>query len=237
MRMKRYIISLMVGMTALWVKAAGMAAPADSCVACDVCRCMKAQEDSVRTLGQYERRVARHKRFWSKLTPNQSTLQYAGSIGAVSMGIGWYYGRQRQWETDVMLGYLPKCDADESRATLTLKQSYVPFHCVLGRRFDLEPLSCGLFFNTVFGEGFWTKAPKKYPRKYYGFSTRVRTNVFVGQRIKYKIPTSVRKASKSISLYYELSTCDLYLASYFTNSYLTLWDILSLGVGIRAEIF
>lgn len=186
----------------------------------------------------YNRALNHYKDFWSRLIPNQTKIQYAGSIGIVSASAGWHYGRQqRTWETDVFFGIVPKFQTRCARTTLTLKQSYVPFRIPLWEDVSVEPLSCGMFFSTIFGEEFWGKQPSKYPKHYYGFSTKLRANVFVGQRLRYVIPPQWIRRASSISLYYELSTCDLYIASYATNNYLSLWDILSLSFGLKFEIF
>lgn len=189
------------------------------------------------SLSRYEKHIKKGFKLWNNLRPNQTKIQFAGSIGAFSIGAGRHYGKRQQWETDLMIGYLPKAESDESHWIFTIKQSYVPFHCDLGRRFELEPLACGLFLSTISGEQFWKRQPSKYPKHYYGFSTAIRANLFIGQRICYKIPHSARRYHRNISFYYELSTCDLYLVSKFTNSQLSVWDILSLAIGLKLDIF
>ena len=37
---------------------------------------------------------------WLALLPNQTVLQYAGSIGLFNFGVGWHYGRGEHWETE-----------------------------------------------------------------------------------------------------------------------------------------
>ena len=187
---------------------------------------------------RYKRSLERYHRFWSSLIPNQTKVQYAGSIGVVSLGLGWHYGKKHhRWETDFMVGYLPRFESATPKVTLTLKQSYIPFRLNLYGNMKFEPLSCGIFFNTILGHRFWTKEPAKYPHHYYGFPTRIRTNIFIGERLRYEIPNSKRKHSNAVSLYYELSTCDLYLVSYVPNSRIPLKDILSLSLGAKVEIF
>lgn len=60
---------------------------------------------------------------------------------------------------------------------------------------SFEPLQCGLYLNTVFGHNFWTKQPTKYDSGYYPFSTRLRPNVFVGERFTKAVPNNRRKFS------------------------------------------
>ncbi len=199
----------------------------------------KAPADSGRhTTGEtYRKRVDRYRRRWLRLIPSQHTVQYAGSIGVVAFGTGWHYGRRDNWETELLLGFVPKYNSDKAKVTLTLRQRYVPWHLPVGRDWHVEPLTAGLFFSSIFGEDFWASEPSRYPKRYYGFSTKIRTHVFLGQRLKYTIPDRYRLHNKSVSLYYELSTCDLYLVTAVTNRAVRLRDILSLAVGLRFEVF
>ena len=191
-------------------------------------------------LSPYVRRTMRIRRDWSRLTPNMQTLQFAGSIGMLSVGMGWHYGRRDQLETELLFGYLPHCNGSEHHYTLTLKQRYIPWHVPLSKRSErwvLEPLTCGGFINTIFGEGFWRREPSKYTKGYYGFNTKLRYNLFVGQRLKFNIPKRHRRFNKSISAYYELSTCDLYVVSSVPNRRIKFHDIVSLAFGMKFEIF
>lgn len=213
----------------------------------------KTLDDSVKvkpakgTPEYYEQRVERYHRFWRGLIPNQARVQYAGSVGAANLGLGWHYGgpEHRRWETDFMLGFVPKSSAPKAHLTLTLRQSYVPFRLRLFRTGDkiadgtiaYEPLSTGLIMNTIFGKSFWVSQPSRYPNKYYGFSTAVRFHAFLGQRIRYEIPQNRRKYVKAVSLCYELSASDLYIVSAVPNRYLSLGDILSLSLGIKVDAF
>ena len=43
--------------------------------------------------GEYEKRIYKYHRRWHNLIPTHTAFQYAGSIGIVSMGLGWDYGK------------------------------------------------------------------------------------------------------------------------------------------------
>lgn len=190
--------------------------------------------DSVLVNSKYEKRVERYYSFWNKLIPSYSKIQYAGSMGVVSIGPGWDYGKNNQWETDLMLGIIPKYSTNKTKVTLTLKQNFIPWNVHLGGKgFSLDPLACGLYLNTVFGHEFWTKEPGRYPKGYYGFSTRLRFNIYLGQRVTYQIPPQKRSFIKAISAYYEVSSSDLYIISAATNSYLKPKDYLHLSLGVK----
>lgn len=185
---------------------------------------------------RYDRRVHRYRKHWESLIPTHTKLQFAGNMGLISLGTGWDYGKRNQWETDIFFGILPKYQSDRTKITMTLKQNYLPWSIGLGKDFSVEPLACGMYFNTVFGEDFWTNEPDRYPKGYYGFSSRVRIHVFLGQRLTYDIPPRLRLGARAVTFFYEISTCDLYVVSAFTNKYLKPRDYLSLSFGLKMQM-
>lgn len=190
-----------------------------------------------REKSRYERNRERAMAAWTRLIPNQTTLQYAGSIGMFNVGLGWHYGRGEHWETELLVGFVPRFHSGKAHTSLTLKQRYVPWHCPLSRhRWVLEPLTAGLFFNTISGDDFWARQPDRYPKKYYGFSTKVRTHIYLGQRLRFNIPTRHRRSHKAVSFYYEISSCDLYIVSKATNKEFPWSETLSLALGLRWEM-
>lgn len=190
-------------------------------------------------LTRYEKKEARFRLAWSRLIPRHFIVQYAGNIGLCSAGAGWTYGKKRKWGTDILFGFIPRFDSGSARITMTLKENFIPWNIALNHRKTilLNPLSCGLFLNTVFGEDFWAREPSRYPDSYYGFSTKIRGSIYLGQQLTVQVPSKKRIHFKSISFYYELSSCDIYMASAFTNRYLRPRDYLSLGFGVRLNVF
>ena len=93
-----------------------------------------------------------------------------------------------------------------------------------------------VYLNTVYGHEFWRSQPRRYPDKYYEFmSTKFRLNVGMGQRITWDIPRNRRKYAKSISLFYEVSSCDLYIRAKFQDSSIPLKDIVGLSLGLKLQ--
>lgn len=186
---------------------------------------------------RYDRRIHRYRKRWEALIPTHSKLQFAGGMGLLSIGPGWDYGKRNQWETDILIGFLPKFDSGSAKVTLTLKQNYIPWSLQIKQsRFSVEPLTCGMYLNTVFGEEFWVREPERYPKGYYNFSSKVRIHIFLGQRFTFEIDPQRTLLAKEISFFYEISTCDLYLVSAFTNKYLKPKDYLSLSFGIKVQL-
>lgn len=195
------------------------------------------EKDTIVARTRYDKRLDRYQRFWNALIPRNFKFQMYGGMGLVNIGVGWRYGKNHQWETDLLFGLIPKYESHSTKVTMTLKENFTPWKVHLKGNLYFQPLSTGLYFNTVFSDQFWTHEPSRYPRGYYGFSTRVRTHVFVGERLKLYIPESKRHNFRSISVFYEISSCDLYIVSAATNSYLKPKDYLVLSLGLICEIF
>lgn len=186
---------------------------------------------------RYDNRIHRYRRYWGAIIPTQTVLQTCGNMGLVSLGVGWDYGKHRQWETQLLIGFIPKYDSSRGKVTMTLKQNFIPWSMPMGHGWSFEPLECGLYFNTVFGKDFWTKQPSKYDSGYYPFSTRIRPNIFLGERFTVDVPENKRKFVKSVTFFYELSTNDIYFMRFFRNGSAPFWDTFGLSLGIKSQLF
>jgi hypothetical protein len=173
---------------------------------------------------------------WDRVLPRYVKLQYAGGMGLFAVGPGWDYGKKKQWESDFLVGWIPRYTSDHSKIVLTLKQNYIPWTVSLNDNFVLRPLHTGLYLNSTLGSDYWLKEPDRYPDSYYGFSTKLRINVFIGQQLTYKIPAGNRLQGKTVTFYYEISSNDLYIVSAATNSYLKPNDYLKLSLGIKIQL-
>lgn len=190
----------------------------------------------------YRHHVERLQNRWTSLIPNQFVIQNAGNMGVLSVGSGWGYGHGH-WETHLLFGYIPKYQSTRGKLTMTLKENYIPWKVRLSASQDtsdhvwsLNPLTASIYVNSVYGHEFWKSQPGRYPDNYYEFmSTKFRLNVAFGQRITWDIPRNRRKYAKSISLFYEVSSCDLYIRAKFQNSSIPLKDIVGLSIGLKLQ--
>ncbi len=172
---------------------------------------------------------------WKSFLPTHVKFQYAGSMGLVSAGPGWQYGKKKQWETSMMLGYVPKYVTSKAKACFTLKQLFIPWDLTLKNDFSFEPLSCGFYVTAISGDEFWARNPSQNPNGYYWFQTRLRYNICLGESLTYHISQTKKQFIKAISFYYEISTNDLYMNSAFTNRYLKPEDYLHLAFGVKLQ--
>ena len=67
----------------------------------------------------YDRRVHRFRKNWERIIPTHSKIQYAGNMGLLSFGTGWDYGKRNEWETDLLLGFIPKYSSKKDHDTET----------------------------------------------------------------------------------------------------------------------
>lgn len=193
-------------------------------------------DDAVARNEAYHERLVRRAERWNKLIPNIFTLQFAGGIGMFSAGFGWDYGSSDQWETHVLVGFTPKRYDYQTYWTLTLREMYNPWKIRLGKGWSMKPLSVNLAVNSILHGDFWMSEPDRYPHGYYGFSSRMRFHLGLGQRFTFAIPEHKRWISSSLSVYYEVSTCDLYVRQKFLNKKIPLKDIITLAVGLQWAI-
>ena len=177
------------------------------------------------------------KRFWQRLIPSQVVAQNAGNMGLLSLGVGWDYGRARQWETQLLVGFVPKYKSFSAKPTVTLKENFIPWRYQVGRNTRVEPVTCAIYVNTIIGKRFWSHLPSRYPNNYYWFSTRFRINLALGERITWQLPAGKKYRPKAITAFYECSTCDLYLHDYLGNKSIKLRDIVSLSLGLKIQLF
>ena len=63
---------------------------------------------------RYDKRVHRMRKSWDKLIPEYGKIQYAGNMGLLSFGTGWDYGKRKQWETDLLFGFVPKYESKKA---------------------------------------------------------------------------------------------------------------------------
>ncbi|MCI1779821.1 MAG: hypothetical protein LKI53_07695 [Bacteroidales bacterium] len=195
--------------------------------------CITSKESS-----KYYYNLHKYHTVWQKLIPRHYKLQFAGSIGLISFGPGWGYGKKEQWETNFMVGYTPKYSSATEFVTLNLKETYMPWRMhIKNTNLDYIPLTVAFTASSTTSGKLWVHEPGRYPNNYYKFYSKVRGIISIGQRIKFDIPGHMRRYNKYVSFYYELNSCDLYIVSKVGNEQLGFWDVVNLSFGIKYSLF
>jgi hypothetical protein len=160
------------------------------------------------------------------------SLQYAGSTGFLTIG----YLRatpKNKLQLGLQYGFTPAFLGGNLHS-LSLKITYNPFRIDRGKRFYLEPLQVGGFISQNFGKNLETTWGSNYPKAYYWWNASLRYHPFIATSISMRTPQLRR--TDHLSMYFEVNTNDLYIASYFPKrnfTALSFYDILYFGVGVK----
>lgn len=194
------------------------------------------QTDSVTPTPRYQQRVQTMRDVWQKLLPEDFITQYAGDFGMLSLGVGWRYGRNDHWQTHLLLGFTPGHSYYHHYWSLALRETYVPWRVKIYDKWSITPLTVALSLNSILDGDFWVNQPDRYPKGYYSFSSRVRFHFGIGQRFTFHIPEQRRLLHSSISFYYEVSTCDLYVRQKIHSPGIPFREIFVVGIGVIYSI-
>ena len=180
------------------------------------------------------RRAGRAGHSWYR--PTHLALQTGGGLGMVAAGAGYEFAKNHL-EADALLGYVPRYYAGSPLSLAALKFLYSPFRLPVGEKFQVVPLTLGAYFSYTHGT-LNDELKGQYAGDYYWFSTDTRYGPLLGSRVTFLAPAvaAIRQPRK-ISLYYELGSNDLYLASYLNNRNggLGIGQLLTLALGLKAD--
>lgn len=167
----------------------------------------------------------------SPLLPDHVSLQYAGSIGYMSLGMGYHLFKEKA-SLSLHYGYVPEVKGGELHIA-AVKFEYKPFAIKLGNKLILHPINPTVFASYTFAEHLGFKFNRdQYPKGYYFWSPSLREHLALNTELK--ILGDPGSQIKSISLFAEANTNDLYLISWFENRTSTpIRDIFHMGFGVR----
>ena len=168
--------------------------------------------------------------------PQHLVLQTGGGVGMVAAGAGYEFSKNRL-ETDVLIGYVPKRYAGSTLSLASLKFLYSPFRLPIGEKIQVLPLTVGAYFSYTHGT-LNDELKGQYASDYYWFSTDTRYGPLLGSRVTFLAPpVAATGQPRKLSVYYELGSNDLYLASYLNNRNggLGVGQLLTLALGLKAD--
>ncbi|MCF2446778.1 hypothetical protein L0657_22670 [Dyadobacter sp. CY345] len=164
------------------------------------------------------------------LAPDYVGLQYAGSIGFISVGGGYDLFRQRV-RAGLNYGYVPK-EMGGNLHLLSTSLFYIPLKLKVSNTVTINPLDVGMKAVYHFGDQFYLNWPERFPRGYYWWKSALRLHLATESSVTHELKSTGR--IKSVTGYIELNTNDLYLISYVLNpSSLSVTDIIKIGCGLR----
>ena len=170
-------------------------------------------------------------KFWKSLIPDQAGLQYAGSIGFISVGAGYDLLNEKA-ALNFNVGYIPESLGGEL-TIISVKFQYKPFNIPIGDKIIVQPFNPVFFPSYTLGQNFDFKFEKpKYQEGYYFWSSALRLHL--GASTEVKILNKPDAKIKALSLYAEANTNDLYLLSWFQNrTYTPFYRMFKMGYGVK----
>jgi hypothetical protein len=170
--------------------------------------------------------------FAKKLIPDFVNIQYAGSTGWASVGMGYEMFNQRL-RAGLQYGFVPPEKGGELHM-VSASVFYRPASIRIGKQWHLNPLDLGVKGSYQFGKNYFFELPSRYPPNYYWWKPALRLHLATETSVRFDLPHNT--AVRSVSAYMELNTNDLYLVSYvLNNNSLGLGNIVKAGVGIRVN--
>ncbi|RZK38450.1 MAG: hypothetical protein EOO90_22215 [Pedobacter sp.] len=170
-------------------------------------------------------------KFLSAIRPDQVNLQYAGSIGYISGGIGYNFFKEKT-ALSFHYGFVPESEGGWM-SIFTAKFEYKPFSIKIKDKIVIHPFNPVFFPSYTSGDNFdYQFDTNQYRKGYYFWSSALRLHLGAGTEIK--ILNNKKAAFKSVSIYAEANTNDLYAISWFENRTSTpVYAMFKLGYGMR----
>lgn len=188
--------------------------------------------------GLDENRPSTERNFFERLIPQSINMQHAGSIGYINVGFGYNIFKNKRGSLDFSYGNVPGSKGGKLDI-LAVKLAYRPFVLSLGDWATFYPANPGMFVSYHLGKDFeFAHDSKQFPDNYYWWSTAMRLHISLSNEVKLHMPALFSgKVIKSLSVYSEFNTNELYLISVVRNTgSLHLSDIVKIGLGIRVGI-
>lgn len=171
------------------------------------------------------------------LIPDEAIVQYAGSIGYFSGGIGYEIFGNKRGNLSFHYGYVPESKGGELNIA-TVKLAYKPWQIRLKDWGTLYPFNPGVFVSYTFHKDLGLFFPSgQYPDDYYYWSEAIRPHISFNTELELKTPNALKNSGvRGLGLYIEANTNDFYLINYLQNiPELKLYDIFQLGIGLRVK--
>ena len=156
------------------------------------------------------------------IAPHHVKLQFAGTIGFISVGTGYEFAKKKL-QADFFYGYVPEKIGGINIHSVTGKLTWLPVS-IQSNKYKFDLLTTGLLVNYAFGKQYDFS---RVSFNYYGFPTAAHIAFFAGGGIS---------RNKS-GLYYELGITDRDLISFASNSKgIKFHEIINIGIGARVSL-
>jgi hypothetical protein len=166
-----------------------------------------------------------------KLLPDFGIVQFSGSLGQYSTGLGYNIFKSR---TRVSAHYGVVYENSHRRfQVVSTKFFYRPLTMTVWHRVKFSPADIGVITSYVFGNADPSEAITEQDKlKNEWWKPGIEAHVALENSVTYEFKKGQR--FKSITGYLEVNTNEAYFVNFIRNTrYTSLWDILKFGTGVR----
>jgi hypothetical protein len=166
----------------------------------------------------------------SWLVPDFTTVQYSGSIGYFSAGVGYDVLKSKA-RFSAHYGIVPKFRG-ASLNVLSAKLFFKPTTLTIWNRVRMNPVDIGLISSFHFGDDLEKQLREGRPKGYYWWRPALRAHLGMESSVTYEFKKN--HSLKSITGYVEVNTNELYFLSFAQNiDRVRVCDIIKVGTGAR----
>jgi hypothetical protein len=166
---------------------------------------------------------------WS--VPDFGVVQYAGSIGYFSGGLGYNVLKSKA-RFSIHYGFVP-VNRGGPLQVLSTKLIFVPVRLTIWNRVRMNPFDIGLMASYHYGSKMETRWPEGvHPKGYYWWHPALRGHLVMESSVTYEFKKDQRFTS--ITGYVEFNTNELYFLSFVQNiNSVKITDVVKVGTGVR----
>ena len=164
-------------------------------------------------------------------TPHYAHLQYAGGMGFLSVGTGYYFNK-RKMGLGPQIGYLPSIIAGVEIFTGAVKYFWTPFE-ISKKRWRFYPLSTGINVILTLNKDVEILWKDYYPDGYYPWIPAMNWAIFFGGNVSFKADEKyIHK--RNLTAFYEVALTSRLVELWFLNTQtIKFSQIWNLSFGLR----
>jgi len=169
------------------------------------------------------------------IIPDCINLQFAGNIGSLSLGLGYYLNPGKNLQLDAVYGYSPPYRTGKAIHNLVARLKYNPRGIKMSENLWLNPYTAFAISRQIADEDrTFERLPKNFPEGYYAPNAfRLHLDLGASLHKKLKPDNVIRGIEYDIAT----TTSELYVQYFFNSRKVHPGDIFSLTMGINLILF
>lgn len=169
------------------------------------------------------------------IIPDYVNLQFAGNIGSVSAGAGYYLNPKRSLNLEGIYGYAPAYRTGRAIHNTVLRIKYEPYQMKMSEALRLKPFfSFAVSKQIADNDRTFSRLPKNFPEGYYA-PNAFRMHFDLGISLYKQFDPDRRR--KGIAFYVATTTNEMYVQYFINSREVKLGDIFSLTFGFNYFLF